>query len=163
MLLWAVSHQLDAVRFINLCSQFVQFSSVLSVMSVSLQCHVLQHARLPYPSPTPGAYSSSCPLTWWCHPTVSSCLHLLFLLSNFPNIRVFSNQSVVPIRWANNWSSTSASVFPVNIQERFFFLGWTGLISLQSKGLSRVFSNNIVQREYMCIICQWHHIPPFGI
>ena len=91
---------------------FVQFSSVLSVVSFSLQHHRLQHARLPYPSPTLGSYSRSCPSTWWCHPTISFCLPLLFLPSIFPNIRVFSNESVVPIRSANTWSfsfSISAS------------------------------------------------------
>ena len=119
---------------------FVQFSSVLSVVSVSLQHHGLQHSRLPYPSPTLGAYSSSCPSTWWCHPTISFCLPLLFLPSIFPNIRVFSNESVVPIRWANNWSFSFSislsSEYSGLILFFFFFLGWTALISLQSKGLS---------------------------
>ena len=109
-----------------------------------------------------GAYSSSCPSTWWCHPTISSCLPLLFLPSIFPNISVFSNESVLPIRWAYNWSFSFSIVLPVNIQN-WFFLGWIGLISLQSKGLSRVFFNTIVQKAYMCILCQWCHIPSVGI
>ena len=139
---------------------WVQFSP--SVVLVSLQHHGLQHVRLPYPSPTPGTYSSSCLSTWWCHPTISFCLPLLFLPSIFPNIRVFSNESILHIRWANNWSLN----FSINFSSEYsgmICLGWTGLVSLQSKGLSRVFSNTIVQRAYMCVICQWRHIPPVGI
>ena len=81
-----------------------QFSSV--AQSCPTLCDPMDYSmpRLPYPSPTLGAYSSSCPSTWWCHPTISSCLPLLCLPSIFPNIRVFSNGSVLPIRWANNWS-----------------------------------------------------------
>ena len=74
-----------------------------------------------------------------CHP-------LLLLPSIFPNIRVFSNESVLPIRWPKYWSLTWASVLPMNSQDSFP-LGWTGLISLGSKGLSRVFSNNTVQKH----------------
>ena len=141
---------------------WVQFSP--SVVSVSLQRHGLQHARLPYPSPTPGAYSRSCPSTWtwWCHPTISSCLLLLLLPSIFPNIRVFSNESVLHIRWANNWSLN----FSINFSSEYsgmICLRWTSLISLHSKGLSRVFSNTIVQRAYICVICQWRHSPLVGI
>ena len=144
-------------------SLFSIFSFQLDPFSrvLSLQCHGLQHARLPYPLPTLGAYSSSCPSSQWCHPTISFCLPLLFLPSIFPNIRVFFNVSVLPIRWANNWS-LSFSISPSSEYSGlifFFFLGWTGLIYLQSKGLSRVFSNTIVQRAYVCFICQWHHIP----
>ena len=109
-----------------------------------------------------GAYSSSCPSTWWCHPTISSCLPLLFLPSFFPNIRVCSNESVLPIRWANNWSLNFSINFSSEYSE-MICLGWTGLISLHSKGLSRVFSNTIVQSAYICVICQWCHIPLVGI
>ena len=152
MLLWAAIHQLDAIRFISLCSQFVQFSSALQ------SCWSLCNAA----SPTPGAYSSSCSLTCLCHQTISSCLPRLFLPSVFPNIRVFSNESILPIRWTNNWSFN----FSISFSSEYsgmIFLGWTGVISLQSKGLSRVFSNSLVQRAYMCVICQWCHIPPVGI
>ena len=96
MLLWAASHQLDAVRFISLFVLFVQFSSVLSVVSISSKHHGLQHARLPYPSPTPGAYSSSCPSTWWCYPTISSCLPLLLLPSMFPTSGSFLMSQFFP-------------------------------------------------------------------
>ena len=84
------------------CSRSVQFSSVQlrrSVVSDCLQPHGLQHARLPCPSPTPGAYSNSCPLSQWCHPTISSCFPLLLLPSIFPSIRVFSDESLLHIRW----------------------------------------------------------------
>ena len=71
----------------------------------TLQPHGLQHARLPCPSPSPGACSNSCPLSWWCHPTISSVLcHPLLLPSIFPRIRVFSNESALCIRWPKYWS-----------------------------------------------------------
>ena len=119
-----------------------------SVVSNSLQSHGLQHARLPCPSSTPGACSNSCPLSQWCHPTISSILSLPLLLlpSIFPSIRVFSNESVLCIRWPKYWSLASVSDFPMNIQD-WFPSGWTGWISLQSKGLSRVFSNSTVQNH----------------
>ena len=78
---------------------FVQFSHL--VMSNSLQPHGLQHTRHPWPSPTPGACSNSRPSSWWCHPTNSS---LLLPPSVFPSIRVFSNESVLQIRWPKDWN-----------------------------------------------------------
>ena len=128
----------------------VQFSR--SIVSNSLQPHGLQHARPPCPSPTPGVYSNSCPLSRWCHPTISS---LLLLPSIFPSIRVFSNESALCIRWPKYWNfsfniSPSNEVLPMNIPmniQDWFPLGWTGWISLQSKGLSRVFSNTTVQKH----------------
>ena len=74
------------------------------------------------------------------------CPHLLLSLSIFPSIRVFSNESVLPIRWSKYWRLASASVLPVNIQN-WFPLGWTGRICWQSKGLSRVFFNTTVQKH----------------
>ena len=121
--------QLDlSVPLFSICS--VQFSP--SVVSVSLQCDELQHARFPYPSPTPGAYSSSCPSTWWCHPIISSCLPLFFLPSIFPNMRVFSNESVLPIRRAKNWSF-SFSISPSSDYSRliFFMMDWLDLLAVQ--------------------------------
>ena len=90
----------------------VQFSRL--VMSDSLQPHGLQHARLHCPSPTPRAYSNSCSSHWWCHPTIHLILHHCLLLpsSIFPSIRVFSNESVLHMRWPKYWSfsiSISAS------------------------------------------------------
>ena len=79
----------------------VQFSSVVSN---TLQPHGLQHARLPYPSPTPRAYSNSCPLSLWCHPTISSSVVPFFSPSTFPSIRVFPSELVFSIRWPKYWS-----------------------------------------------------------
>ena len=73
-------------------------------MSDSLQPHGLKHARLLCPSPTPGACSNSCPLSWWCHPTISSCRPLLLLHSILLRIKIFTNESVLRIRWPKYWS-----------------------------------------------------------
>ena len=97
----------------------VQFSH--SVVSDSLQPHGLQHARPPSPLTTPGVYSNSCPLSRWCHPTISSSVIPFFLPSIFPSIRVFSNESVLRIRWPKYWSF-SFSISPSN--------EYSGLISL---------------------------------
>ena len=80
----------------------VQFSC--SVMPDSLRPHGLQHPRPPCPSPAPRVYSNSCPLSQWCHPTISSCHPLLLQPSIFPSIRVFSNESALRIRWPKYWS-----------------------------------------------------------
>ena len=107
-----------------------------------LQPHGLQHTRIPRPSPTPGAYSNSCPLSWWYHPTISSSvIPCCFQASgSFQMSQFFASggQSI--------GVSASASVLPINIQD-WFPLGWTGWISLQSKGLSGVFSNSTVQKH----------------
>ena len=121
----------------------VQFSH--SVVSNSLRPHELQHARLPCPSPTPGPCPNSWPWSQWCHPISNPC-HPLLLPSIFPSIRVFSSESVLRIRWPKYWRfsfSTSSS----NEYSGQFPLGQTGLISLQSKGHSRVFSNTTVQKH----------------
>jgi len=130
----------EGIRFqiFSLTFSSVQFSC--SVMSDSLWPHGLQHARLPYPSPTPGVYSNSCPLSWWCHPTISSSVIPFSLI--FPSIRVFSNESVFTSSGQSIGASASASVLPMNIQD-WFPLGWTGWISLLSEGLSSVFSNTL--------------------
>ena len=116
-------------------------------MSDSLQPHGLQHTRPPSPSPTPRVYSKSCPLSWWSHPTISSsvipfssCPQSFTASGSFQMSQLFTSggQSI--------GVSASASVLPVNIQD-WFPLGWTGWISLQSKGLSRVFHNTIVQKH----------------
>ena len=122
----------------------IQFSSVAQLCP-ALRSHGLQHTRLPYPSPTSGAYSNSCPSSWWCHPTISSSVILFSpCLQSFPEsfplsqFFVSGGQSI--------GVSASTSVLPTNIQDCFPF-GWTGWISLQSKGLSRVFSNIRVQKH----------------
>ena len=118
-----------------------------SVVSSSLWPHELQHARLPFPSPTPRAYWNSCPSSPWCHPAISSSvIPFSSLPSIFPSIRVFCNESVIHIRWPKYWSFSLASVLPMNTQD-WSPLGWTGWISLQSKGLSRIFSNTTIQKH----------------
>ena len=128
----------------------ILFLHLLSVSSVTLSCptlwwHGLQHARLPCPSPR--ACWNSCSLSQWCHPTISSsvipfssCLQPFPAWGSFPRSRYFSSggQSI--------GASASVSVLPMNIQD-WFPLGLTGLISLKSKGLSRVFFKSIVQKH----------------
>ena len=123
----------------------VQFSH--SVVSDSLQPHELQHTRLPYPSPTPGVHPNSCPSSWWCHPAISSsiipfssCPQSLPASESFPMSQLFASggQSI--------GVSALASFLPKNTQD-WLPLGWTGWISLQSKGLSRVFSNTTLQKH----------------
>ena len=120
----------------------VQFSH--SVVSDSLRPHGLQHARLPCPSSTPRACSNSRSLSWLCNPTISSsvvpfssCLQSFPISGSFPMSQFFASggQSITV--------SASISVLPMNTQD--WSLGWTGWISLQSKRLSRVFSNTTVQ------------------
>ena len=123
----------------------VQFSH--SFMSNSLRPHGQQHARFPYPSPTPGACSNSCLLSQWCHPTISSSLiPFSSCLQSFPESGTFSISQCFSSGGQSIGASASASVLPMNIQD-WFPLGWTGWISLQSKGLSRVFSNTTVQKR----------------
>ena len=123
----------------------VQFSR--SVVSDSLQPHESQHARPPCPSPTPGVYSDSCPLSQWCHPTISSSvISLASRLQSFPPSGSFQMTQFFASGGQSIGVSASASVLEINTQD-WFPLGWTGLISLQSKGLSRVFSNTIVQKH----------------
>ena len=114
----------------------VQFSR--SVMSPSLQPHGLQQARPPCPSPTPGAYSNSCPLNQWYHPTISSSvIPFSSCPQSFPASGSFQMSQLFTSAVQSIGVSTSASVLPMNIQD-WFPLGLTGWISLQSKGLSRV-------------------------
>ena len=123
----------------------VQFSH--SVVSDSLQPHGLQHARPPCPSPTSGVYSNWCPMSQWFHPTISSSVVPFFSAFN-----LYQHQALIQMshRFASGGqsiaASASASVLPMNIQD-WFPLGWTGWISLQPRGLSRVFSNTTVQKH----------------
>ena len=113
----------------------VQFSH--SVMSNSLWPHGLQHPRLPCPSPTPRAYSNSCPSHWWCYPTISlSIVPFSSHLQSFPASGSFPMSQYLVYDDQSIGVSASASVLPMNIQD-WFHLGWTGLISLQSKRLSK--------------------------
>ena len=121
-------------------------SSVHSVVFDSLRPHGLQDARPPCPSSTPGVYLNSCPLSWWCHPTIlSSVVPFSSRLQSFPASGGFQ-MSALRIRWPSIGVSASTSVLPMNIQD-WSPLEWTGWISLQSKGLSRVFSNTTVQKH----------------
>ena len=106
----------------------VQFS--YSVVSNSLWPHGLQHARLPCPSPTLGACSNSCPLSRWCHPTISSYTALSPFASIIPGIRVFSSESVLRIRWPKYWS------FIISPSKEYsglisFMIYWFGLLEVQ--------------------------------
>ena len=121
----------------------VQFSH--SVVSDSLRPHGLQHARLPCPSPVPRACSNSCPSSRWCHPTISySVIPFSSRLQSFPASGSFPMSGFFASGGQN--IGVSASILPMNIQD-WFPLQLTGLISLQSKGLSRVFSNTTVQKH----------------
>ena len=122
----------------------VQFTSVVSN---SLRPHESQHARPPCPSPTPGVYSNSCPSSRWCHPAISSsvipfssCPQSFPASGSFPTSQLFT--------WGGQSTAVSAlaSVLPVNTQD-WSASGWTGWISLQSKGLWGVFSNTTVQKH----------------
>ena len=139
----------------------VQFSR--SVMSNSLRPHESQLARPPCPSPTPGVHSDSRPLSQWCHPDISSsvvpfsfCPQSLPASESFPMSQLFA--------WGGQSTGVSAlaSFLPMNTQD-WSPLGWTGWISLQSKGLSRVFSNTTVQKhQFFGAQLSWQsnsHIP----
>ena len=124
----------------------VQFSR--SVVSDSFRSHGLQYARPPCPSPNPGVYSNSCPLGWWCHRTISSSVvPFSFCLQSFPAPESFPMSQLFTSGGQSIWVSASASVPPMNTQD-WSPLGWTGWISLQSKGLLRVFSNTTVQKHH---------------
>ena len=115
-----------------------------SVMSNSWQFHGLQHNRLPCPSPPPRACSNSCPLSWWCHPTIC---HPFLLYSIISSIRVISNESVLHIRWPKYWSLcfiiSPSNEYPGLISFRI------GRLDVCSPRDSRVLSNTIVQKHQL--------------
>ena len=120
----------------------IQFSRL--VVSDTLQPHGLQHTRPPSPLPTPGAYSNSCPSSQWCHPIISSSvIPFSSCLQSFPPSGSFLMSQFFASCSQRIGVSASASILPMNIQD-WFPLGWTGWIFLQSKGLSRVFSNTTI-------------------
>ena len=137
----------QAIKTNSYSSFHVQFSSVQFsrlVMSDSLQPHGVQHTRLPCPSPTPRVYSNSSPSSQWCHPAISSSvIPFSSCLQSFPASGAFQMSQFFRSGGQSIGVSESASVLPMNIQD-WFPLGFTGWISLQSKGLSRVFSNTTV-------------------
>ena len=126
-----------------------QFSSAQSLSRVRLFATLKesQHARLPCPSPSPRDCSNSCPLSWWCHPTILSCV-----VPSSSRLQSFPASGTFPMSWffasggQSIGVSASTSVLPMNIQDWFPFR-WNGWISLQAKGLSRVFSNTTVQKH----------------
>ena len=131
-------------------------------MSDSLWTHGLQHARLPCPSLSPKACSNSRPLSQWCHPTISSSVvPFSSCLWSFPASGSFPVSQFFAVNGQSIGISASASVLPMNIQD-WFPLGLTSLISLQSTGLSRVFSSTIVQKHQFLgaqpSICSSSHI-----
>ena len=132
---------------LNTLSHSVQFSH--SVVSDSLQPHESQHARPPCPLPTPGVHSDSCPSSQWCHPAISSsvipfssCPQSLPASKSFPMSQLFA--------WGGQSTGVSAlASFPPKKSQGWYPSEWTGWISLQSKGLSRVFSNTTVQKHQL--------------
>ena len=127
-------------------SEFIAYSCSDAQSCPTLQPHGLQLARLPCPSLSPGACSNSCPLSRWCHPTISSFFVPFSCLQFFPASGSFTGSRFFASGGQRIGASASASVLPMNIQD-WFSLGMTALISLQSKGLSRVFSNTTVQKH----------------
>ena len=122
----------------------VQFSH--SVVSDSFRPHELQHTRPPCPSPTPGVHSDLRPSSRWCHPAISSVvIPFSSCLQSFPASESFPMSQLFAWGGQSTGVSALASVLPKNTQD--WSLGWTGWISLQSKGLSRVFSNTTVQKH----------------
>ena len=135
--------------YLSIC-KFFQFSSVQfshSVVSNSLWPHESQHARPPCPSPIPRVHSNSCPLSWWCHPAISSSIVPFFSSpQSLPASGSFSMSQLFTWGGQSIGVSALASVLPKNTQD-WSPLEWPSWISLQSKGLSRVFSNTTVQKH----------------
>ena len=144
MCLFVVVFWLAFWCFLFWCFQFSQFSR--SVVSDSLRPHELQHARPPCPSPSPGVHSDSRPSSQWCHPGISSSVIPFSCPRSFPASGSFPMSQLFAWGGQSIGVSASASVLPKNNQD-WSPLGWTGWISLQSKGLSRVFSNTTVQKH----------------
>ena len=128
----------------SFCQASVQFSC--SVMSDSLWPHESQHTRPPCPSPTPGVHSNSCPSSWWCHPAISSSVPFCSCPQSLPASGSFPMSQLFIWGGQSTGVSALASFLPKKSQG-WSPLGWTGWISLQSKGLSRVFSNTTVQKH----------------
>ena len=147
--LWIKLTNIEMI-YVPLCRSLVSLCSVLfsqSVLSDCLRPHGLQHVRLPCPSPTPRVYSNLCPLSQRCHPTISSSVvPSSSCLQSFPASGSFQMSQFFASGGQSIRVSASTSVLPMNIQD-WFPLGWTSRISLQSKGLSRAFSNTIVEKH----------------
>ena len=141
-----IDHHGSAVLNIYSLHMFLSVQLSHSVGYNSLWRHGLQHTRLPCPSPTPRAYSNSYPSSWWCHPTISSsAIPFSSHLQSFPASGSFQMSQFFASGGQIIGVSASTSALPINIQD-WFPLGLTGWISLQYKGLSRVFSNTKLQK-----------------
>ena len=141
---WTINH-FSYAEILSLYTHFhsVQFSSVAQ-FCLPLRLHGVQHARPSCPSLTPGVYSNSCPLSRWCHPTISSSvIPFSSHPQSFPASGYFQMNQFFISGGQSIRVSASTSVLSINVQD-WFPLEWTGWISLQSKGLSRVFSNTTV-------------------
>ena len=144
------------------CSKHVAVVQLLSHVQFSAT-PCTHHARLPFPSLSPGVSSNPCPLTQWCHPTVTSCVAPISSCPEyFSASRSFPICQLFPSGGQSIGASASASILSMNIQD-WFPLGLTSLISLLSKGLSRVFSNTTIQLYYFLALSLFYspnpHIP----
>ena len=155
-----LKHQLlKRLSFFNCIFYFLCYAIIdmflfsCSVVSPSLRPHGLQHARVPCPSPTPRTCSNSSSLSQWCHPTISSSV---VPFPSCPASGSFLMSWLFSSGGQSIAAAASVSVLPMNIQD-WFPLGWTGWISLQSKGLSIVFSNATVQKHqfFSTLTCLW--------
>ena len=138
----------DSKSGFNRCGKkiSIQFSSVAQ-SCLTLQPHEPQHASPPYPSPTARVYPNPCPLSRWCHPTISSSVVPFFSCpQSFPASGSFQMSQLFTSGGQSIGVSASTSVLPMNTQD-WSPSEWTGWISLQSKGLSRVFSNTTIQKH----------------
>ena len=159
--MWASRHNreqkeiLKNYKLYHRTIRYEQYNEFISdqIRSVARSCptlrpHESQHARPPCPSTTPGVYSNSCPLSWCCHPTISSSVIPFFsCLQYIPGLGSFQMSQFLPSSGQNIGISASASVLPTNTQDLFLLGSVLGWISLQFKGLSRVFSHTIVQKH----------------
>ena len=137
-----------SLKFVKMHSlwSIIKFSSVTSLCP-TLQSHELHHTRPPCPLPTPGVHTNPCPSSRWCHPTISSSvIPFSSRFQSFPASGSFQMSQLFASGGQSIGVSASTSVLPMNTQD-WSPLGWTGWIPLQSKGLSRVFSNTTVQKH----------------
>ena len=142
---WRLTLTLSTLEHQSFCLTSVQSLSCVQLFATPL----LQHTRPPCPLPTLSLYSNSCPLSQWCHPAISSSfIPFSSCLQSFPALGSFPVSQFFPSGGQSIGLSASTSVLPMNIQNRYP-LGWTGWISLQSKGLARVFSNTTVQKHQL--------------
>ena len=143
---YIISHCIQYFAFLKEYTRnSVQFSH--SLVYNSLRCHEPQHTRPPCSSPTPGAHQNPCPLSQWCHPTISlSVVPYSSCPQSFPASGSYLMSQLLESCGQHIGVSASTSVLPMNNQD-WSPLGWTSWISLQSKGLSRVYSNTKVQRN----------------